>query len=192
MGKVKTVALYAGSFDPITRGHLDIVDKALATFDEVHLSIGINPAKKRLFVDKEAFIVNFQSLMEHFNVSSDVKPKFRMGKSNYEYEVSHPDVPVVLRNFTGSITQHAKELGATHLVRGLRQASDFNDEFSLTGVVGHVNSDLIMTHFICNERFLHISSSTARELAKLDENTDWLVTPTVSEQLRKKYHSPAY
>ena len=72
----KTVALYAGSFDPITRGHLDILDKALATFDVVHISIGINPLKRRLFdvESQEAFLVNFKSLLEHFNV-----PTTKMG-----------------------------------------------------------------------------------------------------------------
>ena len=188
MGKVRTVALYAGSFDPITRGHLDILDKALATFDEVHLSIGVNPKKTRLFDIKSmmAFIVNFGSLMEHFGADTSIKPIMKT-VGNFEYECSHPGVPVVLRNFIGSITQHAADLNATHLVRGLRQASDFNDEFSLTGVIGHVDCDLIMTHFICNERFLHISSSTARELASLGENTSWLVTPFVEKALKDKF-----
>ena len=183
----KTVALYAGSFDPITRGHLDILDKALATFDVVHISIGINPLKRRLFdvESQEAFLVNFKSLLEHFNV-----PTTKMGINEVspgEYEVFHPDVPVVLRNYNGSVTRHAKRLNATHIVRGLRQASDFNDEFSLTGVVGHVDSNLIMTHFICNEKFLHISSSTARELASLGEDTSWLVTPSVETALIEKF-----
>lgn len=183
----KTIALYAGSFDPITRGHLDILDKAIATFDRVHISIGVNPLKKRLFdvPSQEAFLVNFGSLMEHFNV-----PSTRMGINEVspgEFEVFHPDVPVVLRNYTGSVTQHAKKLNATHIVRGLRQASDFNDEFSLTGIVGHVDDSLIMTHFICNESFLHISSSTAKELAYLGEDTSWLVTPSVEQALREKF-----
>lgn len=188
MGDVKTVALYAGSFDPITRGHLDILDKALATFDVVHLSIGVNPNKRRLFdvESKMAFIVNFQSLMEYFAADSTVKPSM-VEIAPSEFECSHPDVPVVLRNFTGSITQHAKKLNATHLVRGLRQASDFDDEFSLTGVIGHVDHNLIMTHFICNESFLHISSSTAKELASLGEETSWLVTPFVEQALKDKF-----
>ena len=92
-----------------------------------------------------------------------------------------------MRNYNGSVTRHAKRLNATHIVRGLRQASDFNDEFSLTGVVGHVDSNLIMTHFICNEKFLHISSSTARELASLGEDTSWLVTPSVETALIEKF-----
>lgn len=188
MGNVNTVALYAGSFDPITRGHLDILDKALATFNTVHLSIGVNPKKKRLFdIDsKMAFIVNFQSLMEHFGADMTVKPTINEC-GRFEYECKHPGVPVVLRNFNDSVTQHAKKLGATHLVRGLRQASDFDDEFSLTGVIGHVDRSLIMTHFICNENFLHISSSTAKELASLGEETNWLVTPFVEKALKDAF-----
>jgi pantetheine-phosphate adenylyltransferase len=153
------------------------------------LSIGINPNKNRLFEFQthDAFYVNFLSLMEHYGANMRVKATFNSTSISGQCEVSHPDVPVVLRNYKGSVTQHAKELGATHLVRGLRQASDFNDEFSLTGIVGHIDSDLIMTHFICNEKFLHISSSTARELASLGEDISWLVTPKVEEALKGKF-----
>jgi pantetheine-phosphate adenylyltransferase len=69
-------------------------------------------------------------------------------------------------------------------VRGLRQISDFNDEFTLHGVLQRISPDIPMVHLICQQQFLHVSSSTARALADLKEDLSWLVTDNVAMALR--------
>jgi pantetheine-phosphate adenylyltransferase len=162
---MKTHALYAGSFDPITCGHMDIIKKAAMTFDKVTVAVGINPKKTRLFSQEEAMELIDLSIAESIVPSNRPTAGF----------------------YIGSITDYANEIGATHLVRGLRQISDFNDEFSFHGVVERVDPALTMVHFICDAAYLHVSSSTARELASLGAKLDWLVGPAVEERLRAKY-----
>ena len=166
----KTIGLYAGSFDPITRGHLDIVEKALKTFDEVHIAVGVNPSKNGMF---------------------EVDDRLRLiAKSVNEKWPDHAplvDGRVRVSCWRGrSVTRYAVEMKCTHLIRGLRQSSDFDDEFRYHGVCERLDGDLTMVHFICQEQFLHVSSSTARELAGLGEDTSWLVMPCVGAALKEK------
>jgi pantetheine-phosphate adenylyltransferase len=159
-------ALYVGSFDPITLGHANIIEKARATFDEVLVGVGINPRKTRMFTVEES-----------------------MGFIRETLQELHPAEPfehlnVTVGRFSNSIAQYARQMGCTHIVRGLRQASDFNDEFIIRGALEHMDSDLILVHFICDHQFMHVSSSTARELAKLGHDPDWLVGKKVGAALR--------
>jgi pantetheine-phosphate adenylyltransferase len=162
----RTRALYAGSFDPITRGHLDIVQKALTTFDVVHVAVGINPLKSGLF-----------EVAQRLDL---------IGRSVADFGLAGEQVEV--GSWAGeSVIKYARRIGATHVVRGLRQASDFDDEFRYHGVFGRLDATIPMVHFICHETYLHVSSSTARELASLGEDVSWLVTPSVENALRGKF-----
>src|ERR1700731_2098276 len=78
-----------------------------------------------------------------------------------------------------SLIAYARKIGATHIVRGLREASDFNEEFKLHGVAGRIDPSIPMVHFICEAQFLHVSSSTAKELDAMGEGIGWLVMPSV-------------
>lgn len=168
-----TMGLYAGSFDPITIGHLDILAKAVCTFDETQIAIGVNYQKKGLFTITERLALIEKSIREWENpVLAQALSQGRLTIGQYQGI---------------SIIKHAAAIGATHIVRGLRQAGDFNDEFALAGAAGHLDTSVIFTHFIGKERFLHVSSSTARELASLSEDVSWLVTPAVALALREKY-----
>ena len=160
----KTKALYAGSFDPVTRGHLDIIGKALATFDTVHVAVGTNVRKTRLFGVEESRDLIARSIAERWP----------------EQGASLFDGALEVGEFANrSLLAYAREIGATHIVRGLREASDFNEEFNLHGVAGRIDPSILMVHFICEAPFLHVSSSTARELAAFGERVDWLVMPCV-------------
>jgi pantetheine-phosphate adenylyltransferase len=162
----KTKALYAGSFDPITRGHLDIIGKALLTFDAVHVAIGTNVKKQRFFGVEESQRLIVSSIAEHWPDA---------GSGNVLF-----DGALEVSEFTNrSLIAYAREIGATHIVRGLRQASDFNEEFNLHGVAGRIDASIPMVHFICESQFLHVSSSTAKELDAMGEGIGWLVTPSV-------------
>lgn len=162
-----TKALYAGSFDPVTRGHLDIIGKALRTFDVVHVAVGTNVRKTRLFEVEESRDLIVRSITEHWPQAA--------GPAGVLF-----DGALEVGEFANrSLLAYARGIGATHIVRGLREASDFNDEFNLHGVAGRIDPSILMVHFICESQFLHVSSSTARELAQMGERIDWLVMPCV-------------
>ena len=170
MKPARTRALYAGSFDPITRGHLDVVQKALATFDVVHIAVGANPLKGGLFSVADRVTLIRQSI-------TDAGLDAAAGEGAVEVGSWADD----------SVVRYVRRIGATHVVRGLRQASDFHDEFRYHGVFGRLEPSIPMVHFICHQTFLHVSSSTARELAGLGEDVSWLVTPTVEAALAAKF-----
>lgn len=145
----RTKALYAGSFDPITRGHLDIIGKALMTFDSVHVAIGTNVRKQRAFGVEDSLRLIERSIAEHWP----------------EAGTTLFDGALEIGEYTDqSLIAYARRIGATHIVRGLREASDFNEEFKLHGVAGRMDPSIPMVHFICEAQFLHVSSSTAKEL----------------------------
>lgn len=170
---MSTIGLYPGSFDPLTRGHLDIINKATQTFETVHLGIGQNPVKKGFFTVEQRLILIRSAIKEWENPA--LNQALEQGR-------------LLLGSYTGiSVIKYAHNIGATHIVRGLRQAGDFNDEFALAGTAGHLDSDVIFTHFICKEKYLHVSSSTARELASLQEDISWLVTPSVEQALKDEF-----
>ncbi|MBI1199596.1 MAG: pantetheine-phosphate adenylyltransferase [Phenylobacterium sp.] len=164
----RTRALYAGSFDPITRGHLDIIGKALLTFDEVHVAIGTNVRKTRTFGVEESLRLIAGSVAERWPEAAATP-----GGALF-------DGALEVGEYTGqSLVAHARRIGATHIVRGLREASDFNEEFNIHGVAGRIDPTIPMVHFICEAQFLHVSSSTAKELDAVGEAIGWLVTPCV-------------
>ena len=166
----QTKALYAGSFDPVTRGHLDIIRKALATFDAVHVAIGTNVRKQRAFSVEESLHLIKQSV-------SDLWP---------DSEVLL-DGALEIGEFTNqSLIKYARQIGASHIVRGLREATNFNEEFNLHGLAERIDPSIPMVHFICDAQFLHVSSSTAKELDAMQEDISWLVMPSVEAAFRAK------
>jgi pantetheine-phosphate adenylyltransferase len=166
----RTKALYAGSFDPITRGHLDIIGKALMTFDAVHVAIGTNVRKTRTFDVGESQRLIVRSIIERW-------PEAISGAGERLFEGALE----VGEYANQSLIAYARRIGATHIVRGLREASDFNEEFNLHGVAGRIDPSIPMVHFICEAQFLHVSSSTAKELDLIGEDIGWLVMPCVEE-----------
>lgn len=165
---VTTKALYAGSFDPVTRGHLDIIGKALRTFDTVHVAVGTNVRKTRLFGVEESQRLLVRSITERWPqaMAAGTDTLFEGALEVGEYA-------------NQSLIAYARRIGATHIVRGLREASDFNEEFNLHGVAGRIDPSILMVHFICEAQFLHVSSSTAKELDAMGESIGWLVMPCV-------------
>lgn len=165
----RTKALYAGSFDPVTRGHLDIIGKALMTFDTVHVAIGTNVKKVRTFsvTDSQQLIV--QSVIDRWPDAADTNTRQTLFGGALEVD----------EYVNQSLIAYARKISATHIVRGLREASAFNEEFNLHGVAERIDPSIPMVHFICEAQFLHVSSSTAKELDAVGEAIDWLVTPSV-------------
>jgi pantetheine-phosphate adenylyltransferase len=166
----RTLALYAGSFDPITLGHLDIVRKALATFDAVHIAIGTNVRKQRAFSVEDSLRLIRASVLELWP-GADALLDDGLGIGQYANQ---------------SLMKYARTIGATHIVRGLREATNFNEEFNLHGLAERIDSSIPMVHFICDTQFLHVSSSTAKELDAVGEDIGWLVTPSVQAAFRAR------
>lgn len=161
-------ALYAGSFDPITLGHMNVIGKAMQTFDALHIGIGRNSSKSGLFTMEERLDILDQTIAE------EIAPIFE-------------DCVLSTGIFEGSLASYAREVGATHLVRGLRQVSDFNDEFALHGAMQKTAPDLQMVYLICDEKYLHVSSSMAREIFRLGEQGSWLVGNASGAALNTKF-----
>lgn len=170
----RTKALYAGSFDPVTRGHLDIVRKALATFDVVHVAIGTNPRKQRAFSVEQSLDLIRSSVAELWT-NALARLDGRLEIADYANQ---------------SLIKYARQIGATHIVRGLREATNFNEEFNLHGLAERIDPSIPMVHFICDAQYLHVSSSTAKELDAIDEDIGWLVMPSVEAAFRSRRHNP--
>ena len=163
-----TKALYAGSFDPVTRGHLDIIRKALSTFDSVHVAVGTNVRKQRMFSVEESTDLIGRSMRDLWPEAETLMGQ-RLEVGEYARQ---------------SLVRYARAIGATHIVRGLREATNFHEEFNLHGLAERLDPTIPMVHFICDAQFLHVSSSTAKELESVGEQIDWLVTPSVEAAFR--------
>lgn len=153
-------ALYPGSFDPVTRGHLDIIERGARLFDEIIASVVANPAKQTMFTMEE----RAEMLEDACN-----------GIPNVRVEV-----------FSGLLVEHAKAMGANVIVKGLRAISDFEYEI----MQAHMNRFLhagIETLFIPTDAaFSFLSSSIVRELARLGAPIEGLVPAGVEGRVRAR------
>lgn len=134
------IAVFPGSFDPITTGHIDIVHRALPLFDQIVVAIGVNESKKTLF-----------SL------------ELRM---NWLEDVFRDDENIVVDHFNGLTVNFCKKIGAHYLVRGLRNASDFDYEKTISQVNSTVGDNLETVFLISQPKYSHISSTIVREVIK--------------------------
>jgi pantetheine-phosphate adenylyltransferase len=154
-------AIYAGSFDPFTKGHWDIVDQALKVFDRVTLGVGWNPSKKRMFSIQE---------------TTDLINKARAEREDgWKIDVT---------SFDGALVYFAEREKKSAIIRGLRQVSDFNDEFIQHGVNSRA-SNIPIVYFICHNEFLHVSSSTAKMMIKVGLDVSWLVDKETEYAMRR-------
>lgn len=155
------IAVYPGTFDPITFGHLDIVERASEIFDKVYVSIGVNPAKKPLFTvdERKRFISNAVT-----------------GYKNVE-----------VADYSGLLVEHARKLGAMSIIRGLRAISDFDYEFQLAlmnrKLAGNISTVFLMPH----EKYTYLNSSIIRSLSELGQDVSEFVPAAVADALTKKF-----
>ena len=152
------IAIYPGSFDPITIGHLDILKRALVVFDKVIVLIAINPNKKYHFSPKERVEM----------IKAAVK-----GLDNVE--VDYTD---------GLTVKYAKEHGAKHLIRGLRAVTDFEYEFQLAAANEYVDQDIDMVFFMARNEKSFINSSTVMQLKENGVDVSNLVPESVIKYLK--------
>lgn len=153
--------IYPGTFDPVTYGHLDIITRAVDLFDEVVVTVAVNPTKKPLFTTEERVKLLKDSLRDHPKVKVD--------------------------SFNGLIVEHAKHVGATGIIRGLRQISDFEFEFQMALMNRKLAGDITTIFLMPHERYTYLNSTVIRNLASLHADVSSFVPPNVHEALKKKF-----
>jgi len=153
-------AIYPGSFDPITLGHMDVIDRAIKIFDKVVLTVATHRDKGPLF-----------DLEERIDMIRESTNKFE------KVEVTSSE---------GLIVDFAEEKGAVALIRGLRFVSDIEFEFQLAWMNRNLNAEIITVFLMTDARYTHLNSSIIREVTTLGGNVDNFVTPYVSQKLKEK------
>lgn len=156
---MKNIAVYPGTFDPITNGHIDLIERAAHIFDRVIVAIGINTNKKPLL-----------SLDERVDLAKKVLATF----SNVE-----------VYGFETLLTYFVKQHHANIILRGLRAVSDFDFEFQLAGMNRQLEPEVETIFMMPGEKYSYISSSFIREIASLKGDIAPFVPPLVAEHLQK-------
>ena len=152
-------AIYPGSFDPITNGHLDILNRAKEVFDEVIVLVAVNPNK-------------------HFNFSIEERVKM--------IEEATKDMNnVKVDSYNGLTVEYAKKHDAKHLIRGLRAVSDFEYEFQLASTNEFIDESIDMVFFMARGDKTFISSSAIMEMANNGIDVSNLVPVSVNKRIKK-------
>jgi pantetheine-phosphate adenylyltransferase len=159
----KRVAVYAGSFDPVTRGHEDVIHRSLEFVDRLVVAVAINSAKQPLFSVEERMAL---------------------------IRATAPDEPRIdVRSFTGLLVDFAADVGARLIIRGLRAVSDFEYEFQMALMNRHLSGSLETVFMSPSLDTTYISSSIVREVARFGGDLSGLVHPEVAEALRAKFRT---
>lgn len=153
-------AIYPGSFDPITNGHLDIITRGLDIFDKIIVAVLHNPGKKSLFTVKERLDMIEKSLADLPRAEAD--------------------------SFDGLLIDYAAQKKATAVLRGMRAVSDFDYEFQLALMNRRLNRDIQTIFLITGLRWIFTSSSIIKEAASFGGDVSGMVSPYVEQQLKKK------
>ncbi|MFQ6610820.1 MAG: pantetheine-phosphate adenylyltransferase [Fidelibacterota bacterium] len=155
------IAIYPGSFDPITFGHIDIIERAASLFDEVIVSISQNNEKESLFTHDERVLLIDESVKKWKNVKVD--------------------------KFTGLLIDYAVDRNANAIIRGLRALSDFEFEFKMALMNRALKEEITTLFLMPHAKFTHVSSSLVREVASLHGDVSSLVPKQVENALKKKF-----
>jgi len=159
-----TTAIYPGTFDPITKGHLDIVTRAAKLFDRLIIGVYQNPDKPVLFTPEERAEMVSQAVTNLANVE--------------------------VRVFSGLTVDFAKKMKAQTIVRGLRMSADFEREFDLAMMNKKLSPDIELVCLMSDLKYQFLSSSLLKEAARLGGDVGNLVPQNVAKALRRKVNSP--
>ncbi|WP_299813212.1 pantetheine-phosphate adenylyltransferase [uncultured Roseibium sp.] len=160
------IALYPGSFDPVTNGHMDILRQALALADKVVVAIGIHPGKSPLF--------SFEERVELIHASA-----------NAEYNPQEASRIEVI-SFSNLVIETAREQGATCLVRGLRDGTDLDYEMQMAGMNGTLAPDIKTVFLPASPNVRHITATLVRQIARMGGEISAFVPEPVTEPLRRR------
>ena len=158
---MKRIAVYPGTFDPITNGHTDLVHRACRMFDRVILAIAHNPDKSPLFCVDERMDLSNRVLGDLENVE--------------------------IRDFSGLLIDFARECGATVVLRGLRAVSDFEYEFQLASMNRRLDKNIETVFLTPAENHTFVSASLVKEIARFGGDVSQFVHPQVYQALKHKF-----
>ena len=156
-----SLAVFPGSFDPITNGHLDIIARGLHVFDSVQVAILVNSEKRSLFTVEERVEIIREAYRREPRVSVDT--------------------------FSGLLVDYGRQVGATVIVRGLRAVSDFEYEFQMALMNRRLDPRIETVFMMPAERYSYVSSRLVKEVFELGGRVRDLVPPVVERRLREKY-----
>ncbi|MFN8391435.1 MAG: pantetheine-phosphate adenylyltransferase [Bdellovibrionota bacterium] len=162
------IAVYAGTFDPITNGHLDIILRASRMFEKLYIAVVEQPNKKVLFSAEERVDLVRRSVAA-------------AGKA--------VDSQIVVSSFSGLLVEYIRTLGCTVVIRGLRAVSDYEYEAQMAIINRHLAEEIETVFLMTSDNCSFISASIVREIAKLGGDVSGLVPPTVNEKLRSVFGS---
>jgi len=157
---MQKIAIYPGSFDPVTNGHLDIVERGLYIFDKIIVAILLNPAKNSYFSVEERMEMLQDSMKEFKNVEFDT--------------------------FDGLLVDYARQSKAHAILRGMRAVSDFDYEFQLALMNRRLQRNIQTVFLMTGLRWIYTSSSIIKEAALFGGDIEDMVPPIVNERLKLK------
>jgi pantetheine-phosphate adenylyltransferase len=160
MAQRRSLAVYPGTFDPITNGHADIVRRALKLFDQVVVALADNPRKRPLFSSKE--------------------------RKRMIQETLRSDARVEVDSFSGLLVDYVRRRGAKFIIRGLRAVADFEYEFQFAHMNRQLAPEVETIFLMTNEDNFFVSSSLVREVAEMGGDITRVVPPVVASALKKK------
>ena len=157
--------IYPGTFDPITKGHLHIIERASKLVDRLIIGVAENPGKNPIF--------DLEQRMQL--VQTDIDNMF----------TKHCEIEII--SFDTLLVDFAKQHNAACLFRGLRAVSDFEYEFQMTGMNAKLDPDIETVFLMASDKWQFVSSSFVKEISSLEGGVDEFVTPQVAERLKKKF-----
>jgi pantetheine-phosphate adenylyltransferase len=159
--RIMAKVIYPGTFDPVTNGHIDLVRRAIELFEEVIVTVARNPTKTSLF-----------TVEERVEMLKDTFKDFDR---------------VLVDSFDGLVVDHARQVGAVGIIRGLRAVSDFEYEFQMAlmnrKLAGEISTILLMPH----ARYTYLNSTIIRNLAQFHANVAEFVPGIVNKKLKEKF-----
>ena len=158
-----SIAVYPGSFDPITNGHIDLLERALKIFDKVIIAIAVNPAKQPMFTPEERL-----EMIEHSLAQHPLKDRMKVDL------------------FEGLLVDYVKSIPAKTIVRGLRAVSDFEYEFQMALMNRKLNSDIETAFIMTGLRWIYISSRIIKDAAMAGGDLSGLVPDNVVKKLMER------
>jgi len=158
---MERLAIYPGSFDPVTNGHVDIVERGLKLFDRIIVAVLLNPSKQFLFSVEERLEMLQDSLKKFTTVETD--------------------------SFDGLLVNFAKEKNARAILKGMRAVSDFEHEFQMALMNRRMNREIQTVFLMTGFRWIFTSSSIIKEVARFGGDVSGMVPLIVNQKLKQKY-----